>query len=68
MGCVSQSNKIEQALVLSGENRPALERVLQHYSQRPADSLKYQAALFLIENMPGHYKSFPIPIRNINTA
>lgn len=29
-------------------------RVLRHYSQRPADSLKYKAACFLIENMPGH--------------
>ena len=28
--------------------------VLHHYSQREADSLKYKAALFLIDNMDGH--------------
>lgn len=28
--------------------------VLRHYSQREADSLKYKAALFLIDNMHGH--------------
>ncbi len=43
-----------EALKLSGSNRVQLEKVLQHYSS-PADSLKLQAALFLIENMPGHY-------------
>lgn len=32
-----------------------LEKVLDHYSQLQADSLKLQAAVFLIENMPGHY-------------
>lgn len=47
-------SKLEEALVLSGNNRPELEKVLQHYSS-PADSLKSRAARFLIENMPGHY-------------
>jgi len=47
-------SKLEEALKLSGSNRAQLEKVLQHYSS-PADSLKLQAALFLIENMPGHY-------------
>ena len=46
---------LEQALQAAGENREALEKVLAHYSQDPADSLKLQAAIFLIENMPGHY-------------
>jgi hypothetical protein len=32
-----------------------LEKVLKHYSSDPADSLKYRAARFLIENMPGYY-------------
>ncbi len=45
---------IEEALRLSGTNRPHLEQVLHHYSRHPADSLKYRAACFLIENMPGH--------------
>ncbi|WP_303178802.1 hypothetical protein [uncultured Butyricimonas sp.] len=47
-------SKLEQALTLSRDNRPELEKVLHHYSA-PADSLKLQAARFLIENMPGHY-------------
>jgi hypothetical protein len=46
---------VEQALRLAGENRADLEKVLEHYLQDEADSLKYQAACFLIENMPGHY-------------
>ena len=41
--------ELEQALKLSGENRNALEAVLDHYKH---DSLKYRAACFLIKNMP----------------
>lgn len=44
--------ELEQALKLSGENRNALEAVLDHYKH---DSLKYRAACFLIKNMPYHY-------------
>lgn len=51
----NQSNKLIQALKLSGENRVELEKVIQHYSRDKADSLKLKAAYFLIENMPGHY-------------
>jgi hypothetical protein len=43
---------LEQALRFSGENRPELEKVLDHYKN---DSLKLRAAQFLIENMPGYY-------------
>ena len=46
---------LERALRQAGDNRPELERVLDHYAASPADSLKFQAARFLIENMPGHY-------------
>lgn len=46
---------LETALELAGNNRNELEKVLHHYSQDPADSLKLKAAEFLIENMPGHY-------------
>lgn len=45
-------NDLEKALILAGENRSELERVLNHYKE---DTLKYKAACFLIENMPGHY-------------
>ncbi len=43
------------SLQYSGENRMELEKVLAHYSVLPGDSLKLEAAKFLIENMPGHY-------------
>lgn len=48
---------LEQALEAAGENRAELEKVIAHYSQSPEDSLSLKAALFLIENMPGHYTS-----------
>lgn len=36
----------------AGENRQELQQVLNHYDD---DSLKLQAAMYLLENMPGHY-------------
>ncbi len=49
---------LENALQQAGENRIELEKVLFHYQADPADSLKYKAACFLIENMPyySYYK------------
>ena len=47
-----QNAPLEQALELAGTNRPELEKVLTHYRD---SGLKYDAALFLIENMPGCY-------------
>ncbi len=52
--CEKYSPEVREALRLSGQNKEQLEKVLRHYSS-PADSLKYQAAVFLIANMPGHY-------------
>jgi hypothetical protein len=49
--CKKQS-VLESALKYAGDNRPELEAVLQHYRN---DSLRLKAAVFLIENMPGHY-------------
>lgn len=49
--CKNESD-LEQALEYAKKNRPELERVLEHYH---GDSLKYEAAVFLIKNMPGHY-------------
>ena len=43
---------LESALLQSGANRPELEKVLSHYKDEP---LKYRAACFLIEHMPGKY-------------
>jgi hypothetical protein len=50
--CINQPNFLEHALKAAGTNRPELEKVLAHYK---GDTLKYKAAVFLIENMPGHY-------------
>lgn len=49
--CHSEADKrLAYALELAGENRPELEKVLEHYAK---DSLKLKAAQFLISNMPG---------------
>ena len=53
--CSSSPSRLELALQLAGDNRAELERVLNHYAENEADSLKYRAARFLIENMPQHY-------------
>jgi hypothetical protein len=46
-----KTDRLEQALTLTGENRAELEKTLAHYSADPADSLKYRAACFLIERL-----------------
>lgn len=48
----SVPNTLEYALQQAGENRKELEKVLKYYRYDLADSLKYKAACFLIENMP----------------
>ena len=53
--CSNSPSRLELALQLAGDNRAELERVLNHYAENKADSLKYRAARFLIENMPRHY-------------
>lgn len=53
--CTIQKTKgisLEQALSMSGENREELEKVLEYYKN---DSLKLEAARFLIRNMPFHF-------------
>ncbi len=47
--------KVEAALQKAKENRPVLEKLIEHYKSNPADSLKLKAAYFLIGNMDGHY-------------
>ncbi len=47
-----QDKELEEALVFAGSNRPELEQVLEHYA---GDSLRQEAAIYLIRNMPGHY-------------
>ena len=48
----SQPSRLELALEAAGANRAELEKVLKHFRDDP---LKLKAAIFLIENMPGHY-------------
>lgn len=51
---ISCQSSLEKALNAAGENCSELEKVLRHYEQNKEDSLKLKAAIFLIENMPGH--------------
>ena len=60
-----ETSLLETALLQSGANRPELEKVLSHYKDEP---MKYRAACFLIEHMPGKYsleaESVDDPYRN----
>lgn len=47
--CSEKNEKLEFALQQARSNRAELEKILNHYKN---DSLKYQSAVFLIENMP----------------
>ena len=47
----NKDNSLNIALKQSGDNRTQLETVLNHYEN---DTLKYEAAKFLISNMPYH--------------
>lgn len=50
-GCDSE---LDEALLRAGDNRGEMEKVLEHFKNDP-DGLKYDAARFLIINMPYHY-------------
>jgi hypothetical protein len=60
LSCNNKQDRLSVALELAGENRAELEKVLAFYSSNPADSLKYRAAVFLIENISTHYSDIPI--------
>lgn len=49
-GSRAGKQQLEEALVFAGENRPELEKVLEHYRNEPK---KRKAAEYLIRNMPG---------------
>ena len=51
---VSCDSDLGTALDMAGDNRTEMEKVLEHFKNDP-DSLKYEAAQFLIGNMPYHY-------------
>ena len=50
----SCNDTLDQSLELAGDNRQELEKVLAYFED-DEDPLKYEAACFLIENMPYHY-------------
>ena len=50
-----ERSKLQDVINQAGENGEELQIVLDHYSVNISDSLKYKAAVFLIENMPYHY-------------
>ena len=52
--CVACNRNLDRSLQQAGENRGEMEKVLAHFKDDP-DTLKYSAAVFLIENMPYHY-------------
>ena len=52
-GCCSSANRrLDAALEFAGDNRSELEQVLEHYKD---SGEKYNAARFLIENMPRYF-------------
>lgn len=59
--CQKHDLQLERALTLAKENRSELEKVLAFYER---DSLKLEAAKFLIRNMPGHYSYREIDVIN----
>lgn len=58
---------LDSALEQAGENREELEKVLEHFKDDP-DTLKYSAAVFLIENMPYHYNHNGKGVNSVDSA
>ena len=58
---------LDSALEQAGGNREELEKVLEHFKNDP-DTLKYSAAIFLIENMPYHYTQEGKGVESIDSA
>lgn len=54
LACTRYPTGVEETLSQAGRNRGELKKVLNHYLEHPEDSLKYQAACFLIDNMKWH--------------
>lgn len=51
---------VEESISKSGFNASELRKVLNYYKQDNADSLKYQAACFLIDNMKWHKSNMKV--------
>lgn len=52
---IIQTGTLENSLNMAGDNRKEIEKVLAHYRQHPADSLKLKAAILLISNMDSYF-------------
>lgn len=50
--CGNKQERVSEALSMAKDNSKELQKVLQHYR---GDSVKYRAAVYLIENMPGKF-------------
>lgn len=57
-----QDRGLANALSLAKDNRTELEKVLEHYQ---GDKPKYEAASFLISNMPGHSRRDSLAVRQL---
>lgn len=55
VSCNNYSSGTIRALKEAEDNKQELEKVLNFYEEDSVDSLKYKAAVFLIENMSNHY-------------
>ena len=60
LSCSRYPGEVESALQQAGTNRDSLVAVLEHY--RGGEPLKYEAACFLIANMPYHGSSHSIEV------
>lgn len=52
--CMELPEGVRQSLDLAGNNKRQLKKVLRHYNKNEADTLKFRAALFLIDHMKWH--------------
>lgn len=59
--CNSSTNSVEDTLKQAGDNRVELQKVIDHFSAKAEDSLKLEAAQYLIINMYWHYGSLMEP-------
>ena len=50
---------LDRSLKMAGKNKGELQKVLDHYSEFPVDSLKYKAACYLIKHIPYYYSYAP---------
>lgn len=63
----TEMNKLALALDSAGDNREELLKVLQYYKNDP-DTLKYKAAVYLIQNMPYHCSTYNKDVGKIEKA